>query len=156
MAPRAVPALVCALLALGVIFAGCGDDGGSTTAAPTAPATATFDVSSTAISSEDGAEPIFWRTQDAFASLRAGVEYKVLFRITSGYAEPALAITATRDDFTEEASFEANRVEPVGGEAAGSYYPVTIILPSPGAWTITVTAAAAEASIPVQVAPAAG
>ena len=98
---------------------------------------------------ESGREPIYWRTADGFQSLKAGQPYKVLFRITNGYAEPTLRVTATCQSchLVQPLALEAQRVEPVGGDAPGSYYPLSINLPSAGRWEIDVVAGSDNATI---------
>jgi hypothetical protein len=158
MTPRLLPALCCAVLALAALAVACNDDdgdGGGATPSPP-PATATVDLDSTQLPAEEGEEPVFWRTTDSFASLRAGEPYKVLFRVTSGYSEPTLTINATREDGANAVSFESNRVDPVGDEGPGAFYPVTIELPEEGAWIITLAPGDQQITIPVQVAPAEG
>ena len=98
-----------------------------------------------ATASESGQEPIFWRTTDNFQSLQAGKPYKALFRITNGYVEPTLNIIATCESCPQASAptpidFQANRTEPVGSDAPGSYYPLNITLPSVGRWQIEVVA----------------
>jgi hypothetical protein len=94
---------------------------------------------------EAGEEPIFWRTADSFASLKAGEAYKVLFRITNGYAEPELTVAATCQDCARPSeqqpiAFVGQRAEPGPGEPPGAYYPTSIELPYAGEWEIVVAA----------------
>jgi hypothetical protein len=121
---------------------------------PTLPSTADATVTTAPPASESGSEPFFYRTADEFASLVANEPYKVLFRITNGYAEPMLTITATRQDDGTQVSFEAALAEPSGNDAPGSYYPTNIDLPGAGAWTLTVQAGEDQVTIPVVVADA--
>jgi len=155
-------ALVLALATVLGVAAACGDGGqdGTQPATATAPGgTATPSPGTTApVANESGREPIFWRTEDGFASLQAGLAYKVLFRITNGYAEPALAVTATCQSCASPSErqpieFEGQRTDPVGNEAPGSYYPMNIELPYAGQWEIVVAAGGDTARIPVNAEP---
>ena len=154
------------MLVLGAaLAAACGESGGpsgpqpTTTAAPVTP-----QPSATApAAGESGQEPVFWRTDDNFASLTAGEAYKVLFRITNGYAEPDLAVTATcqscaRPSEQQPIEFVGQRAEPGPGEAPGAYYPMNIELPYAGEWEIVVVAGedAGRIAVSVQSGPAAG
>ena len=146
------PALLLTMALLAVLaFAACDDNGygdSDGNASPTdtaAPAGAT----PTPFPTESGAEPVFWRTADNFASLAAGTEYKIVFRISSGFSEDTLTVVADRAAGGQPVEFTANRVVPAGADAPGAYYPVTIILPQPGAWELTVMAGADEVTIPV-------
>lgn len=107
--------------------------------------------------SEEGEAPVFWRTADGFESLRAGEPYKVLLRVTNGYQEVTLPITARCLDCAQEdlvVEFEASRVEPGGEEEPGSFYPFNLELPQPGAWQITVLAGDDEVNLQVEAGPA--
>jgi len=144
--------LTTALLSL-LALAACGDGNGYGDSDDNVAPTATAIVATpTPFPTEAGADPVFWRTTDNFASLAAGTEYKVVFRITNGFAEQTLTVAADRIAGGQPIEFEGNLVTPVGGEASGSYYPVTILLPQPGAWELTVQAGADEVTIPVDVA----
>ena len=146
-------------IAAAFAFAACdGDDAGdasTSTAQPTAIATDAGETPTrepTPLASEQlGSDPIFYRPLDAgFASLRAGEPYKILFRITNGYDAEVLPITAT-NEAGETVEFEALYAEPVGeGDPPGSYYPSNLELPTPGTWTITVTAGADSTSFEVE------
>ncbi len=156
LASRAATMVFLAVLAL-ALLAACGDGGSSyggpsereQTATPQE-ATRTPDGSSTP-SSEMGQDPVFWRTADGFQSLRAGEGYKVVFRITNGYDEPALRVVADRVAGGRQLEFTGNRVMPVGDEGAGSFYPMTVLLPQAGAWNLTVLAGDDQVTIPVEV-----
>lgn len=100
--------------------------------------------------SESGEAPIFWRTADDFASLRAGEAYKVVFRITNGYTEDSLRIDAA-SDAGGALELEAIRSD-VSEDAPGSYYPLTFELLEPGDWRLTVFAGEDEVTIPLQAA----
>ena len=133
----------------------------ATEPAATAPAaTATAELPRNAF--EQGKAPIFWQPLDeGFESLRVGEPYKVLFRVTSGYAEKTLPITVECSDCAEPVpggrlEFEPLLAEPTGEEAPGSYYPFSLDLPQPGTWLLTVTAGDDTVSITVEVKPAAG
>ena len=134
------------------LLAGCGggDDAGGPTAesaTPTLPLT-------TATANESGEAPIFYRTFDRFETLRANERYPVMLRITNGYAEEKLVVVAERvaDGLTVE--FESLLSQPIGDDAPGSYYPVPLELPEPGAWRLTIVAGDDEVIIPVEVAAA--
>ena len=161
---RALP-LLTVLFALSTLalFAACdGEDGSgagptpSATAVATEPPTATTDATRTpaAPASEAGEEPVFWRTTDQFASLRAGEGYKVVFRITNGYAEDTLSIVAEPEG-GEALEIGAGRVEPLGEPDPGTFYAVNIELPQPGRWQLTVLAGQDAVVIPVEAGPAA-
>ena len=147
-----------ALAAL-VVLAACngGDDAGEPTSSPPTPtaesATATLPLT-TATANESGEAPIFYRTFDRFETLRANERYLVMLRITNGYAEEKLVVVAERvaDGLTVE--FESLLSQPIGDEAPGSYYPVPLELPEPGAWRLTIVAGDDEVVIPVEVAAA--
>ena len=104
--------------------------------------------------SEIGEPPVFWRPQDEeFQSLRAGEPYKVVIRITNGYEEETLRIVAEQKPGPASAlEFKALRAEPVGEEAPGSYYPLSLELPQPGTWVMTVLAGEDEVSLTVEAA----
>ena len=155
---RLTATLALALLTL-ALFAACdsGDDGApeiDTTA--TAEATGPGSEESLTLPSETGEEPVYWRTQDNFQSVRAGEPYKVVLRITNGYNEETLTVLAERGDGGDSLDFTANRVDPVGPEDPGSFYVFSLELPRPGAWEVTVRAGDDEAAITVRVKPAAG
>jgi hypothetical protein len=149
--------LVLAVAGALAIATACGDGAGSrATPPPTATApggTATPSPGATAPApNESGREPIFWRTEDAFASLQAGRAYKVLFRITNGYAEPELSVTATCQSCAapserQPIEFVGQRAEPGANETPGSYYPMNIDLPYAGQWEIVVAAGGDTARI---------
>lgn len=105
-----------------------------------------------------GEAPVFWQPQDKeFQSLRVDEPYKVLFRITSDYDEKTLRIVAERNPGQSgTVEFEALLSEPTGEEAPGSYYPVSLELPKPGRWELTVLAGDDMVSFTVQVAGPAG
>jgi hypothetical protein len=152
--------VLCTAVAVAVACGGNGGTSGSpatATVAPGSPATLGPAVTA-APAAEAGKEPIFWRTADNFRSVQAGQPYKVLFRITNGYAEPALRVTATCQSCPQPAArqpidFEGQRAEPGGGEAPGSYYPMNITLPSAGRWEIDVVAGSDTARIMVDAQP---
>ena len=112
---------------------------------------------------EQGEAPIFWQPLDEeFKSLRAGEPYRLLFRVTSGYAETSLDVLAVClscpdavNGAAARAEFAPLRAESVGPEAPGSYYPLSLDLPQPGTWLLTVTAGDDTTSITVEVKPAA-
>ncbi|MCH8900823.1 MAG: hypothetical protein IIC88_00815 [Chloroflexi bacterium] len=153
-----------ALLALSALAACNGGNGDveptATEPEATAPAaTATAELPRNAF--EQGKAPIFWQPLDeGFESLRVGEPYKVLFRVTSGYAEKTLPITVECSDCAEPVPGGRLEFEPLlaqtEGEAPGSYYPFSLDLPQPGTWLLTVTAGDDTISITVEVKPAAG
>ena len=99
--------------------------------------------------SESGTAPVFWRTTDEFASLREGEPYKVLFRITGGFDEESLRIDAV-PAAGERLELEPSRADAGNAEDSGSYYPLTLELPAPGDWQLTVFAGDDEVAIAVQ------
>ncbi len=129
----------------------------TSTDATTPPATST---GGPGIPNEGGEAPIFWRTADDFASVMAGQPYTVLFRITNGYDEPALSVTATcvscDDGEQQTVTFEGQNSPPfpAGSDLPGSYYPMNIVVPVAGQWELLVRADADEVTIPIDVAPA--
>ena len=149
-------ALTALLLTL-LTACGGGDDAGEPTSSPPTPtaesATATLPLT-TATANESGEAPIFYRTFDRFETLRVGERYMMMLRITNGYAEEKLVVVAERvaDGLTVE--FESLLSQPIGDEAPGSYYPVPLELPEPGAWRLTIVAGDDEVVIPVEVAAA--
>ncbi|OGO51097.1 MAG: hypothetical protein A2148_06990 [Chloroflexi bacterium RBG_16_68_14] len=152
---------VVALALLGLaLLAACGDGGEDGAQPPAGGPTATEEEAgrtpdaARTPASEAGEAPVFWRTVDNFASLRAGEGYKVVFRVTNGYEEEALPIVAEPEGGGPEVEFEASRVEPGGEEAPGSYYAMNLELPEPGRWQITVSAGDDEATFTVEVKPA--
>ncbi len=142
------------------LLAACngGDEAGEPTSSPPTPdapsATATPPLTPPA--NESGEAPIFYRTFDRFESLQANERYLVILRITNGYAEEKLVVVAERVADGLTAEFESLLSQPIGDEAPGSYYPVPLELPEPGAWRLTITAGVDETIILVDVAPAAG
>jgi len=155
---RLVATLALALLIL-ALFAACdnGNDG-----APELDATATVGATtptpedSVDLPSELGEDPVFWRTRDEFQSLRAGEPYKIVLRVTNGYDGETVAIGAFPEGSDDGIGFSANRVDPVGPEDPGSFYVFELELPAPGTWVLTVGVAGDEATITVEVKPAAG
>ena len=157
-------ALVCAAVAFGMA---CGDGynsggDGETATQPSASATQPLETSEPTTAStatgpaEQGEAPIFWRTADDFASLRAGEAYKVLFRVTSDYAGDAVSVTARcltcpNSADRQPLTFEANRAEAGEGEAPGAYYPFNLDLPFAGTWEVAVAAGADHATLTVEV-----
>ncbi len=90
--------------------------------------------------------------------MQAGRAYKVLFRVTGGYSEPTLHVTATCQNCPQPSErqpidFEGQRAEPGSGDAPGSYYPMNITLPSAGSWALDVVAGSATARILVDALP---
>jgi hypothetical protein len=157
---RIVLLLAATLLAL-TIAGACDDDEKSTSdgASPT-PETTTPGPTDAAsgdsldLPFETGEDPIFWRTSDQFASVQAEQSYKLVLRVTNGYQEDSLSLTAERGGASVE--FEARRATPVGADDAGSYYVVSLVFPQAGSWQLTATAGADQATVPVDVAPGGG
>jgi hypothetical protein len=152
--------IICTVLGVAVACGGSsGTSGSPATATVASGSPATSGPAVTAIpAAEAGKEPILWRTADNFRSLQAEQPYKVLFRITNGYAEPALRVTATCQSCPQPAArqpinFEGQRAVPGSGEAPGSYYPMNITLPSAGRWEIDVVAGSDTARIMVDAQP---
>ena len=98
---------------------------------------------------EGGLEPIYWRTRDSFQSLVAGEPYKVVVRVTDGFEEESLVVTAT-GDAGEDVTFTAKRTEVGEGEDPGSYYAFDLILPEAGIWQVTTNAGTVEITIEVK------
>jgi hypothetical protein len=106
--------------------------------------------------SENGHDPIFWRTADNFQSIQAGQPYLAVFRITNGFAEPTLTVTATcmtcsRPSDRQPLTFQGQISQPVGADLPGSYYPMNIALPNPGRWELVVNAGVATTKLLVDV-----
>ena len=166
LVPRTLHTRVVAFFAVGslaLLFAACGgSDGNGGEPTATANAAPTMDDTGDGTGDDTGRQanelgeaPIFYAPLDGFESLRAGEPYKVLFRITNGYAEETLRIAATHDATGETVEFEALRAEPVGEEErSGTFYPVNLDLPEAGTWQVTILAGEADASFSVEVAPA--
>ena len=158
----ALALLIAVPIAASLLLA-CGDDNGYDGATPTGPApsaTATGEeptlppgADATPGENELGQAPIFWRTLDKFETLTAGQEYKIVFRVTNGYAEDTLPIEATAATGTAGVTFEAARTTPEGEEDKGTFYSVNIVLPEEGSWQLTARAGAGEVTVDVEVAP---
>lgn len=169
---RSLKLLACALasVALLAVAAACGDSGGSSPnptatlerpatsttpgATSTTPAQSTPIATAAGVPNESGEAPIFYRTADDFASVVAGQQYKMLLRITNGYAEPTITVdavctTCRSPNETPTATLSGFNVTPVGEDAPGSYYPVDVRLPRAGHWELTVQAGADQVTIPV-------
>jgi hypothetical protein len=147
--PRAL-LLPAAIVALALAACDGGGPSGATPTSTPAPSTTT-----PAGVTELGETPIFYRPFDQFASLRANEAYKVLFRITGGYAEDTLRVVAT-SAAGDTQEFAPPRAEPVGeGDPPGSYYPFSLLLPEPGPWEVTVVAGEDTLTFGVEVKPAA-
>ena len=141
----------------------CGGSSGSTPratsetlfppASTSSPAT-TAATPASGLSNEGGQAPVFYRTADNFASATVGQPYKVVFRITNGYAADRLTVVANcRSCFGNPPpqTFQGVKVQPVGEEATGSFYPVNLLLPVDGQWELTVQATPDDVTIPVDV-----
>ena len=155
---RLTATLALALLTL-ALFAACGNGNDGETevdTTTTAEATAPSTEESLTLPSETGEEPVYWRTQDNFQSVRAGEPYKVVLRVTNGYNEEMLAIGAFPEGSDAGWGFTANRVDPVGPEEPGTFYVFDLELQQPGTWNLTVGGGGDEAHITIEVKPAAG
>ena len=156
LSARGASAFALPLLALALLAACGGGGGGTYETTPTAAVQSepTSTPSEPIVPpSEAGEAPLFWRTEDRFASLQAGKGYKVLFRITNGYNAEMLRITAEPEGGGAPLELQANRAQPAGTEEPGSYYPLTLDLPAPGRWQLTVFAGDDEVTIPVEARP---
>ncbi len=140
-----------ASLALGTA---CGDSDSANDAANRTPQPNATEVPRTA--NEGGEPPIFWRTADNFASVRADEPYKVVFRITSGYDEEAISLVLAPKGSDEEIGITPNRAEPEGDDLPGSYYPTSLLLSKPGTWELTIVAGDDTATVQFEVAEPAG
>jgi hypothetical protein len=158
-----------ALIALSISLAACGGGGGSKPSAATettSPSTAVSSATPAQTASdatttptpgspnEGGSAPVYYRTSDNFASIVADQPYKVLFRVTNGYAEQSLTVVADCTDCPagpDEQTFVGQMATPGAGEAAGSYYPTNITLPYAGHWEIAVLATPDRVVIPIEV-----
>ncbi len=145
--------LLIASLALGIA---CGDGSSGGSPAQTSPTGSTPEPTELRTDNEGGGAPIFWRTADGFASVRADESYKVLLRITSGYDEETISLVAVRKGDGEEIQITSNRADPVGEDLPGSYYPTFLLLSEPGTWELTIVAGADEATIQFEVAEPGG
>ncbi len=141
------------------LLAACndGDNAGEPTSAPTAQGATATPTEAPRLASEWGEAPIYWRSTTGLESLQVCVEpcigEKVIFRIANGYAEETLLLVAERESDGLRVEFEANRAE-TQDELPGSFYPLNLALPEPGAWLLTVVAGDDEVVIPIEVAPA--
>ena len=125
------------------LFAACDGNNDTDTPSPTAAPTEASEPDSDEsvnLPSETGEDAIFWRTEDGFQSIRAGVPYKVVLRVTNGYDEETIVVVASRQGGGGEATYFAPKVDAGEGEAPGSYYVFNLDLPNPGRWQITVEA----------------
>ena len=93
---------------------------------------------------------------DDFASLRAGESYKVLLRITNGYAEETISLVAVRKEDGQEIQITSNRAEPVGEDLPGSYYPTSLLLSEASTWGLTIVTGEDAATVQFEVAEPAG
>ena len=147
--------IVLLTLAVGLVIGlACSDSDDETPDPTTTPPPDATDIARA--ENEGGEAPIFWRTEDDFASLRAGEAYKVLLRITNGYDEDTISLVAVRKGDEEEIQLTSNRAEPVGGDLPGSYYPTFLLLPYAGTWELTILAGDDEVTVQFDVAEAAG
>ncbi len=148
MALRRSAVLFISIVALAMAVA-CSD---SDTAGDAPSATSTSEATPAAqAENEQGEAPIFWRTADNFASVQANESYKVLVRITNGYAENTLSMMVTRREDGLEVAIDSSISEPVGDELPGSYYPTFLSLPEPGTWDLTINAGEDQAIIEIAV-----
>ena len=143
--------LLFASLAIGIA---CGDSSGESVVSTSTRQPTDAEVPRTA--NEGGEPPIFWRTADGFATVRADESYKVLLRITSGYDEETISLVAVRKGDGEEIQITSNRAEPVGEDLPGSYYPTFLLFSQPGTWELTIVAGEDEATVQFEVTAAPG
>ena len=146
----AVFAFLFAGLGVGVA---CGDSDGETDVATSTPQPDATDVPRA--DNEGGEAPIFWRTADGFASVRADELYKIVFRITGGYDQDTISLVAGPKGSDEEIAITADRVEAGDGELPGSYFATSLLLSQPGTWELTIVAGEDQATIQFEVAEAA-
>ena len=139
-----------------IAIVSCGES-----ASPAEPTTSggTPAATSADVPGEGGEAPIFWRTADNFASLTAGQPYKMLVRITNGYDEPELIVTAVCpfcEGGRQTVAFEGVNSPPfpAGSDLPGSYYPINLVFPEVDRWHLTVKAGSDEVTIPLDVRPA--
>jgi hypothetical protein len=103
---------------------------------------------------EFGEDPVFYRTLDEFKTLRANEPYFVLLRITGGYDQPTLRVRAEKVDGTSDpVAYDVVSGTPLGPDAEGAYFPLSITLPSPGEWTLYVDTGDEEVPLEVTVQP---
>ena len=146
-------ALFACSLALGAaLLAACGGGGGDTNdpTATSASSTPVLTPGEQPGPNEIGQSPFFLRTQDKFQSVTSGEDYKVVIRLTNGYGEDTLEISAEPDTGALGASFQATKVE-AADDLPGTYYTVNLNFPQPGTWSITATAGADDFTLPVTV-----
>jgi hypothetical protein len=126
----------------------------TTTQAQTRAHTGESPVPSASGPNENGESPVFWRTADNFTSFVESEPYLVLFRIDSGYNDESLTVTAvcTSCAAGEEQTFAGSNSPPVGEDAPGAYYPISMTFSRAGRWELTVHAGTDEVMVPVQVA----
>ena len=140
-----------ALLAVSLsVNIACGDSAGDTNDATDTPRLTPTEIPR--MDNEGGEPPIFWRTSDNFATVRADESYKVLLRITGGSDEETISLVAVRTEDGEEIQITSTRAEPVGDDLPGSYYPTFLLLPEAGAWELTIVAGGDEATVQFDVA----
>jgi hypothetical protein len=141
-----------------LVLLSCGDSGspGEATSTFIHPASATATQTS-GLANEGGQAPVFYRTADDFASLTVDQPYKVVFRITNGFAADMLTVVASCSGCSGAPpgqTFQGAKVQPIGEEAAGSFYPVNLVFPIDGHWEVTVQATPDDVTIAIDVAPA--
>lgn len=146
MASRRFVILLLSIAALALAVA-CSDS--DTAEVPAAVTPTSEGTPATRAENEQGEAPVFWRTADNFASLGPDESYKVVFRITNGYAEDQLSMVAIRREDGRELVISSNIAEPVGDEPPGSYYPTFLVLPEPGTWDLTINAGEDQATIEI-------
>lgn len=141
--------LLAAVLMLGVA---CGDSDSQPVDATSTPEPNETEIPRAA--NEGGEPPIFWRTTDDFATVRADEFYKIVFRITGDYNEDTISLVAARKEDGEEIPITADRVEVAGDDLPGSYYPTSLLLSAAGSWELTIVAGEDRATIQFDVAEA--
>jgi hypothetical protein len=131
-------------------FVACGE--GESADAPKEPTPTAGLVAGSEVA-EIASGPVYWRTQDGFESLTANQSYKVVARVTNGYAEPTLRIVAEPYGPGQSEEFQATIASPGGPDAEGSYYVFSLDLPTAGSWQISAYVAAEPVTVLVEVDP---
>jgi hypothetical protein len=138
------------MAALALAIAACGEGESADAPDPDGP---TADLVADSDVAEIPTDPVYWRTQDGFESLTANQPYKVVARVTNGYAEPTLRIVAEPYGPGESEEFQATLATPGGPDAEGSYYVFSLDLPAEGSWQISAYVAPQPVTVLVTVDP---
>lgn len=150
MTPTRTLAALLLLIVATVSFVACGE--GESADAPDEPEP-TADLVAGPDVGEIATGPVYWRTQDGFESLTANQPYKVVARVTNGYAEPTLRIVAEPFGAGESEEFQATRATPTGPDADGAYYVFSLDLPAEGSWQISAYVSLEPVTVLVEVDP---